>query len=64
MNEQNSNGCFLRVSISVPFVYNVKALYMWLWVLAVVVVNTLPSNASYPIMGLLIGSQQSAWLVL
>ena len=48
----------------VPSVGNVRALYMWLWLLAVVVVNAFLGNASYLIMGLLIGSQQFAWLVL
>ena len=37
---------------------NVRALYIWLWVLAVVVVNAILSNASFPIMGFLIGSQR------
>ena len=43
---------------------NVRALYMWLWLLAVVNVNAFLSNTSCLIMGLLIGSQRSAGLVL
>ena len=56
-------GAFLECEY-VPPDDNVRALYMWLWVLAVVVVNAILSNASFLIMELLIGFQRSAWLVL
>ena len=56
-------GAFLKCE-HVPSVDNARALYMWLWVLVVVVVNAFLSNVSCPIMGLLIGFQRSAWLIL
>ena len=49
--------------MSVPSVDYVRALYMWLWGLVVVVVNIFPGNAFGPMIGLLRGSQQSAWLI-
>ena len=36
IDKQDNNGCFLEC-VYVPSVDNVKALYMWLWLLAVVV---------------------------
>ena len=42
------------MNVYVPSVNNVRALYMWLWLLAVVVVNAFLGNASCLIMGLLI----------
>ena len=35
INKQDNNGCFLEC-VYVPSVDNVRALYMWLWLLAVV----------------------------
>ena len=36
IDKQDNNGCFLEC-VYVPSVDNVRALYMWLWLLAVVV---------------------------
>ena len=40
----------------VPYAANVRALYMWSWLLAIGVLMLLFTNASSPIMGLLLGS--------
>ena len=65
MGEQDKNQSALSKCecIYVPSVDNVRALYMWLWGLAAVVVNAFPGNAFCPIIELLRGSQRSAWLI-